>query len=332
MTTLSELTITTAPYYSLDGAISLQCDYAGHQKGKMRWLHGAEHLENGNDVAIDDGAFDANAQTFQLAISDVNPEEHAGEYSCELTLPNNDIITETTAVVVRRATVVDADYNAVSSSNVFSDEIKITCLSEALGGTEANKPISTKWYHGANPILEEANMVIHEGPTVVSVDGLVKTYWSSLTVKNSQFVSEGAYKCLFNFADNKDTEATVTTVYATAQSEDCVSMDYRTESKKTLKCTLTGGAAATKVIFTDSLGDDQDGVLASFIAGSDSSTPGTQVGSFTTGTISEVTTFTSTCTFTLASGENVFAKTNFFTGSKCTAFLLLLPLFTNSVI
>ena len=295
---LPKVSITTSPYYSLDGAISLRCDYAGEQQGTMRWLHGKIALITGAGVVITAGTFENNAQTFQLALSDVNHGDHAGDYSCELTLPDAVVITEITKVVVRRASVVSEAAPLVIADK---NKLKIDCMVEA-----DMAPSGVKWSNGDTQIVFDGATKF-ENQAMKHV-GAVTKYYSNITLTSFTFVDEGNYKCLFNFADNKDAETVVSVVYATVHSEDCVFVDYRTDSTETLVCTLTGGAAATKVTFTDSLGDVQDGVLASFTAGPDSSTPGTQVGSFTTGTISEATQFSSKGTFTLADGGTVEAK------------------------
>ena len=70
----------------------------------------------------------------------------------------------------------------------------------------------------------------------------------------------------------------------------------------------TGAEAANSVSFTNAEGGQADGVLAAYEAG-DQETPGSQEGTFTLSVISEPTEFYSTCTFTLASGNTLEART-----------------------
>ena len=75
---------------------------------------------------------------------------------------------------------------------------------------------------------------------VIIVSSQLRTsvqYFSKITLKDFQYTDSGDLTCSFGFPDNHNSEFSVTTVYATVTAEEeCVFVDYRVETVKTLRC------------------------------------------------------------------------------------------------
>ena len=97
---------------------------------------------------MQDGIFQDNSQNFTLDLNDVNPVEHAGEYSCEMTFQSGVKLTDTTTVIVRRTYVIG--YDGEVASSIVSDEntLVIKCMIAA-----DMEPSSSAWYANGKQIV-----------------------------------------------------------------------------------------------------------------------------------------------------------------------------------
>ena len=271
----------------------MECDYKGILLGSMEWLHERTTLVDSDEDTIEETQFANYEQKFTLKRTNVNREDHAGEYSCKLSLPNDDVIIETTTVIVRHAYVLEN--NMVLEDNMVAgrgDNVGITCVVDS----ETNPADFTLEKVGGDPVdgrlLQNPNRIL-------------------ATISSFQFEDRGSYRCDFIFSDGNNLGTTLNIVYGTVESEkDCEFVDLNSDSSTRLACTFHGAAEATAVTFTDEEGQVQDGTLEMYTAG----TPGTHVGYYVM-TPTKVGQFTSKCTFTMAAGESLTAYTEVTTRS-----------------
>jgi hypothetical protein len=284
----------------------------------MEWFYKDQKLEDkANDkITIDDGTLKDNARKFSLTITDVNPENNAGAYKCALSFSDNDKLDATTNVVVRRATAIDSKGEAESSIVVTDGEFSARCKLES-----DKVPASVKWSKGGADIVFDAIKKIQNTNTK-QLDNSVN-YFSNITLKEFAFADQGDYSCTFEFSDGKNVAATVKAISASVTNDECVFVDYRTETSKALSCKYSGANTVSKVSFTLPDNSVVDGTLGKYSAGANAATPGTQTGSHTVTGITDKSSGTYTCTFTLNSGSTVSAIQRLTARSKILRFLLI---------
>merc|ERR1712176_534758 len=107
-------------------------------------------------------------------------------------------------------------------------------------------------------------------------------------------------------SDGNSVATSLNTVYATVTNDECVFVDFRTETSKALTCTYTGANRVTGVTFTLPDSRSVAGDPGSW-GGGDTATPGTQTGSYTVTGITDASSGTYTCTFALDGGSSVSA-------------------------
>jgi hypothetical protein len=269
----------------------------------MEWFYKDQKLEDkANDqITIDDGTLTGNAQKYSLAITDANPEDNAGSYKCALSFSDTDKLDATTDVVVRKATVINTN-GVVQSSIVVSDgELSARCMLEA-----DSKPTGVKWSHkGKNINFDNIKKI--QNTNTKQLDKSIK-YFSNITLKEFAFTDQGEYSCTFEFDDNNNVAATVNVISAVVTNDECIFVDYKTETSKDLTCQYAGSKIVTKVTFT--LPDKStvvDGTLGNYNDGADAATAGTQTGTYTVTGITDKSSGLYRCTFTLNDGITVSA-------------------------
>merc|ERR1712176_1513300 len=107
-------------------------------------------------------------------------------------------------------------------------------------------------------------------------------------------------------SDGNSVATSLNTVYATVTNDECVFVDFRTETSKALTCTYTGANRVTGVTFTLPDSRSVAGDPGTW-GGGDTATPGTQTGSYTVTGITDASSGTYTCTFALDGGSSVSA-------------------------
>ena len=281
----------------------------------MEWFYEDQKLvdADGDDITINDGNLEENAQKYTLTIANVNPESHSGAYKCSLSFSDGDKLDASTEVVVRKATTIDREGNTESSIVVSDGELSARCMFE---GDQV--PSAVKWSKGGSDIVFGTLNKIQNSNTK-QLDNSIK-YFSNITLKEFVFADEGSYTCTFEFSDGNNVDATVNVVVAGVTNDECVFVDYRTETSKTLSCSYSGGSAATGVSFT--LPDETvvAGELGGYDAG-DSGTAGTQSGTYTVTSITAASSGAYTCTFTLTGGSTVSAIQRLTARSKIPHFV-----------
>jgi len=292
-------------YYSLDGTISLTCTYAGVDEGTVAWYFGTTLLADVADdkFTITDGTFENNAQEFTLVVDDVDPENHAGAYSCKLTFTDTDTITDSTTVVIRKASVINNAGEVQSSIVVNSGELSAKCMLEADA-----VPSDVKWYKDSTEIdfTDDVDNIVNTNTK--QLDSSFQ-YFSNITIKNFVAADEGTYKCEFLYSDSNNAETTTSVVFAEVEpASDCVFVDILTSDEATLTCTYTGNAEASSVAFT--LPDES--TVAGTLGAFDTSQEGTKVFAG----LSSASDGAYTCTFTLSGGETVSAVSRLTARSK----------------
>lgn len=288
--------------YSTDGSIKVTCNYEGTTSGTMEWFYKNQKLVDaeGDDITIDDGTLESNAQKYTLTIANVNPESNSGEYKCALSFSDGDKLEATTDVEVRKATAIDTAGAAESSIVVSDGTMSARCLFEG-----DKVPSSVTWSKGGSNIEFDSLKKIQNTNTK-QLDNSIK-FFSNITLKEFAFADQGSYTCTFVFADGNNVEASVNAISASITNDECVFVDYRTESSKALTCTYHGSDQVTGVSFTMPDNTAQTGQLGAYAAGGDADTAGTQTGTYTVTGITAASSGAYTCTFTLSDGSTVSA-------------------------
>ncbi|KAL5250884.1 hypothetical protein ACHWQZ_G016582 [Mnemiopsis leidyi] len=299
---IRSLTTPSAMTYSTDGSIKVTCNYEGTTSGTMEWFYKNQKLVDaeGDDITIDDGTLESNAQKYTLTIANVNPESNSGEYKCALSFSDGDKLEATTDVEVRKATAIDTAGAAESSIVVSDGTMSARCLFEG-----DKVPSSVTWSKGGSNIEFDSLKKIQNTNTK-QLDNSIK-FFSNITLKEFAFADQGSYTCTFVFADGNNVEASVNAISASITNDECVFVDYRTESSKALTCTYHGSDQVTGVSFTMPDNTAQTGQLGAYAAGGDADTAGTQTGTYTVTGITAASSGAYTCTFTLSDGSTVSA-------------------------
>merc|ERR1712176_906420 len=236
---------------------------------------------------------------YTLTIANVNPEDNAGSYKCALTFSDGDKLDASTDVVVRKATAIDSKGDVESTIVVSDGELSARCVFE---GDQV--PNSVKWTKSDSEVVFD-NVKKIQNTNTKQLDNSVK-YYSNITLKEFAFADEGPYTCTFVFSDGNSVATSINTVYATVTNDECVFVDFRTETSKALTCTYTGANRVTGVTFTLPDSRSVAGDPGSW-GGGDTATPGTQTGSYTVTGITDASSGTYTCTFALDGGSSVSA-------------------------
>ena len=282
----------------------MTCNYEGTSSGSIEWFHGNQKLVDteGDDITINDGTLESNAQTYTLTISNANPETNSGEYECVLSFGDGDNIKATTDVVVRKATAIDSKGDVESSIVVSDGELSARCLFE---GTGSGQPSDVKWSKGGVDVVFDSVTKIQNTNTK-SLTNSIK-FFSNITLKNFVFADEGSYTCTFEFADGNNVKTSVNAISAAVSNDECVFVNLGEETSKTLSCTYSGADQVTGVRFTLPGGSELTGQLGAYTAGGDAATAGTQTGTYTLTGITAASSGAYTCTFTLNDGSSVSA-------------------------
>ena len=268
----------------------------------MEWFHGDQKLIDAADdaITIDDGTLLNNAQKYTLTVANVNPEDNSGAYKCSLSFSDTDNLEASTEVVVRKATVIDTKGVEESAVVVSDGELSARCMFEG-----DKVPASVKWFKGADEVVFDSITKLQNTNTK-QLDNSIK-YFSNITLKAFEFVDEGSYRCLFEFEDVNNVDASVSVVSAAVTNDECVFVDFRTETSKTLSCSYAGGDTVTAVSFTMPDSSVVAGQLGAYVAGVDANTPGSQTGSYAVTGITDASSGAYTCTFTLNDGSTLSA-------------------------
>ena len=251
-------------FYSIDGGISLLCEYQGTEEGTITWFYKSQPL-NGEDeaISIETGDFNDtnNSQTFKLEISDVTLKDNSGLYTCALLFPDGDEVTATTKVVVRESAIL-SDYNWNEDDDTLplvyaeDDVLKMHCQ------LEADKiPRDVEWFYNGDKIQ-------FDGVRKIMVNSLSSSmtwglrYFSNVTLKGDDNVSDGKYSCNFTFFDEQPygkersisttTHAKILTVNVAAD-EKCTFVDYEDEVDASLGCSFEGDLSSFNVELRRSL-------------------------------------------------------------------------------
>jgi len=295
------LSTTAETTYSLDGTISITCNYEGTSSGVMSWYHGDTLLEASDNVVIDDGALESNVQQYTLTITNANPEDNAGEYTCSLAFDDTDrSLDDTTEVIIRTATMIEADGTVTANALVTDGVFRAYCMLEA-----DNPPSSVIWSKGDTNIEFDGTSKISNTNTK-ALDTSVK-FFSNITIRDFQFTDEDDYKCSFQFADSNNPEVSLNVVSASITNEECIFIDFRTTTSRDIVCTYNGADTVTAVNFE--LPDESvvAGVLGEYQAGEDANTAGSQTGTLSLPEVTADSSGTYTCSFSLSGGAVVSA-------------------------
>ena len=296
------LTTPSTTTYSTDGSIKITCNYEGTTSGTMEWYYNSQKLEDAADdaITINPGSLQSNAQQYTLTITDVTPPDNAGSYSCVLSFTDGDSLRASTDLVVRKSSSVDKAGTAESTIVVTDDELSARCQMEG-----DKVPSGVTWTRGGNNIVFDGSTKI-ENTNTKQLESSVK-FFSNITIKSFNFADADTYICSFTFGDGNNVQSTIEVVSAKITNNECEFVDFRTEASKTLTCTYRGGSAATAVSFTLPDNSVVAGVLAEFSAGGDASTAGSQTGTYAVSSVSEASSGSYKCTFTLTGGKTVSA-------------------------
>jgi hypothetical protein len=272
----------------------VECNYEGTTSGTMEWFYKDQKLEDKADdkITIDDGTLTGNARKYSLTITDVNPEDNAGSYKCALSFSDTDKLDATTDVVVRKATFIDSKGAAQSSIVVSDGELSARCMLEA-----DSTPSGVKWSHNGKNI-EFDNKKKIQNTNTKQLDKSIK-YFSNITLKEFAFADQGGYSCTFEYGDSNNVAASVNVISASVTNDECVFVDYRTETSKDLTCQYSGGDKVSKVTFTLPDNSVVDGTLGKHNDGVNSETAGTRTGTYTVTSITDKSSGMYRCTFTL---------------------------------
>ena len=285
----------------------------------MEWFHGNQKLvdADGDDITINDGSLEANAQTYTLTIANANPETNSGDYKCVLTFSDGDSLQATTDVIVRKATAIDSKGDVESSIVVSDGELSARCMFE---GTGSETPSDVKWSKDGTDVVFDSVTNIQNTNTKTLANSI--KFFSNITLKNFAFADEGSYTCTFEFADENNVEASVNAISAAVTNDECVFVDLGVETTKTLSCTYSGADQVSGVTFTLPDSSEQAGQLGTYTAGGDAATAGTQTGSYTLTGITAASSGAYTCTFTLSGGSTVSAIQRLTARSKSFALVI----------
>ena len=291
----------------------MECDYEGTTSGTLEWFHGDQKLVDAADdaITIDDGTLTDNAQKYTLTIANVNPEDNSGEYKCVLGFSDNDKLEASTEVVVRKATIIDSKGVAELSVVVSDGELSAKCVFEG-----DKQPSGIKWSTAGQDLVFDSIKKLQNSNTK-QLDNSIK-YFSNITLKEFAFADQGSYTCTFEFDDTNNVEASVNVVSAAVTNEECVFVDFKTETSKTLSCSYAGGDTVTGVSFTKPDNSEEAGELGVYVAGADANTPGSQTGSYTVTGITDASSGAYKCTFTLNDGSTLSAIQRLTARSKIT--------------
>ena len=268
----------------------------------MEWYYNSQKLEDAADdaITINPGSLQSNAQQYTLTITDVTPPDNAGSYSCVLSFTDGDSLRASTDLVVRKSSSVDKAGFVESTIVVTDDELSARCLMEG-----DKVPSGVTWTKGGDNIVFDGSTKI-ENTNTKQLESSVK-FFSNITIKSFDFADADTYICSFTFENGNNVQSTIEVVSAKITNNECEFVDFRTEASKTLTCTYRGGRAATAVSFILPDNSVVAGVLAEFSAGGDASTAGSQTGTYAVSSVSEASSGSYKCTFTLTGGKTVSA-------------------------
>ena len=251
-------------FYSTDGTISLLCEYQGTEEGTMTWFYKSLPLNHEDEtITIETGDFNDtnNAQTFKLEISEVTLKENSGLYTCALSFPDGDEVIATTKVVVRESAIL-SDYSWTDDDDTMplvyaeDDVLKMHCQLDA-----DKLPRDVEW-------LFNGDKIQFDGVRKIMVNSLSSRmtwglrYFSNVTLKGDDNVSDGEYTCKFTFFDEQPsgkersisttTHAKILTVNVEAD-EKCTFVDYEDEVDASLGCSFEGDLSSFNVELRRSL-------------------------------------------------------------------------------
>ena len=295
---------------SLDGNIALTCTFEGLAEGNMKWYLDNVVIESGDKTVIGNTELISNTAEFTLRIYDVNPEDNAGTYQCRMNFEDTDEIVASSEVTVRKASVISAQGDVISTILVSDGVLTAKCLMEG-----DKVPDDVEWYAGSSKIIFDGTTKIMNTNTKQLVKSI--KYFSNITLKEFEFADSETYRCVFKFTDASEAEASVSVDYATVANVGCVSLDYSSTADVTLTCTYNGKAAATGVTFTLPDSTKEVGTLGGFTAGADPEiNAGSQDGTYTLSGVTNDMDGSYSCEFTIDSGFTLSARQQLTARSK----------------